>query len=67
MKLDSIKIKLIMAENELTHADLAEKLGVDRTWVSHLISGKRACRPVTAGRIAKALGVPVSEIVAEVL
>ena len=41
MRLDKIKIKLIMAEQELTPADLAEKLGVTRSWVSHLVSGKK--------------------------
>ena len=64
MKIDSIKIKLLMAEQEINQADLAERCEVSRQSVSCLLRCG-SCTTKTAGKIAKALGVPVREIIKE--
>ena len=64
MKIDSIKIKLMMAEQELRQSELAEKVGMSRQNLSTILT-RGTCSTVNAGRIAKALGVDVREIVKE--
>lgn len=64
MKIDSIKIKLIMAEQEINQTDLAARCGISRQNVSITLS-RGTCSPVKAGKLAKALGVPVREIIKE--
>lgn len=63
MKLATNKIKLIMAEMAITHSVLAERCGVSRQNISATLS-RGTCSVVKAGKIAKALGVPVADIVA---
>ena len=64
MKIDSHKVKLILASLGMTQTELAEKSGVARQNISNVLA-KGRCAPVTAGKIAAGLGVPVSEIVVE--
>lgn len=64
MKLDAVKIKMILAEREMTRGDLAEACGLCRQNVS-IILNRGTCEPKTAGKLARGLGVPVSEIVKE--
>lgn len=64
MKLNAWKIKLILAEKEMNQADLAIKCGVNRQQINELLS-RETCSLKTLGRIAKALDVPVAEIVKE--
>ncbi len=64
MKLNTWKIKLILAEKEMNQADLAVKCGVNRQRINELLS-RATCSLKTLGRIAKALDVPVAEIVKE--
>lgn len=64
MKLDVQKIKLILAEREMNQSDLAKKCGVNRQQINDILS-RGSCTLKTLGRIAKALHVPVSEIVKE--
>lgn len=64
MKLNAWKIKLILAEREMNQSDLAVKIGVNRQQVNEIL-GRESCSLKTLGRIAKALGVPVAEIVKE--
>lgn len=48
-----------MEQEGLTHAELAERLGVDRTYVSKVLSGSRQIRDVGRLRqVARAIGVP---------
>lgn len=61
MQIDSIKIKLILAEQEMTKTDLAERAGISRQSISNILT-RRTCEPKTAGKLAKGLGVPVTEI-----
>lgn len=64
MKLNTSKIKIILAERDLTRAALAEASGISRQNVSTILT-RGTCEPRTAGKLAKGLGVPVSEIVME--
>lgn len=64
MKLDVPKIKLILAEREMNQSDLAKKCGVNRQQINNILS-RRSCTLKTVGKIAKAIGVPVQEIVKE--
>jgi DNA-binding XRE family transcriptional regulator len=52
----------LMAERQLTQAQLAERVGVGQSAISMLL--KRRCRPQrrTVGKLAEALGVPVEEL-----
>lgn len=64
MKIDSIKIKLLMAEQEINQTVLSERCGIARQNVSTLLA-RGTCSVVSAGKIAKALGIPVREIIKE--
>ena len=64
MKLDVPKIKLILAEREMNQSDLAKKCGVNRQQINNILS-RGSCTLKTMGKIAKALVVPVQEIVKE--
>ena len=61
MRLDKDKVSLIMAERDLYQKDLAERASMSRGNLSTIINGKN-CQPRTAYKIAKALGVDVTEI-----
>lgn len=64
MKLNAWKIKLILAEKEMNQSDLAVKCGVNRQQINEILS-RETCSLKTLGRIAKALDIPVAEIVKE--
>jgi DNA-binding XRE family transcriptional regulator len=55
-------LERLMAERQLTQAQLAERIGVGQSAISMLL--KRRCRPQrrTLGKLAEALGVPVDEL-----
>lgn len=61
MKVDRSKLELAMARACMNPADLAIKAGLPRPTLNNAIAG-RDVRPGTAGRIAKALGCDVTEI-----
>lgn len=62
MELDKKKISRIMVEQDLYQKDVADKAGMSRGNFSTLINGK-SCQERTAYKIAKALGVDVTEII----
>lgn len=62
MHLDKEKIKLIMARKELTVTDIANHCGKTRQRISCILNSVNVT-PATAGRIAKALEVDVTEII----
>ena len=64
MRIDTNKVQILLAEQELSKADLAAKSGICRQNIS-IILGRGTCAPVTAGKIAKALDIPGAEIVKE--
>ena len=64
MKIDSIKIKLLLAEQQLTQTDMSAKCGVSQQNISTILL-RGTCSPATVGKLAKALGVDAREIVKE--
>ena len=64
MKLDKKKLMLAMANACMNTADIQAATGMPRPTLNGAISGK-TIRPATAGKIAKALGVNVSDILAD--
>lgn len=64
MKVDRKKIELLMAKDCLSTADIADKARITSQTVRRAISGKQI-KPKTVGKIAKTLGVDVTEILLE--
>ena len=64
MKLNVLKIQILIAEKELTIKKLADISGVSRQTISCIISGK-GCSLMVAYKIAKALGLELEELVKE--
>jgi len=52
-----------MAERIITISELAFKAGLSRNFISNCINGKANPKPATIGKIARALNVPISEII----
>ena len=61
MVADKKKLKLAMARACINTEDLQAASGLPRPTINNVISGRRV-RPGTIGRVAKALGVDVTEI-----
>lgn len=61
MELDSNKVRIAIAESRLQVCEILEKAGISqKTWL-RAYRGK-SIRPVTAGKIAYALSVPVQSL-----
>lgn len=63
MKIDFQKLQIAMATSCLNKSELADAAGVARITISMYFSGKRNPSTKTIGKIAKALNVPVTEII----
>lgn len=61
MNIDAMKVKLLLADKAMTQSSLAVACGTKRQNMSMILSRER-CSPVTAGKIARALGVNVRDI-----
>ncbi len=61
MRLDKVKVLILMVKRNMCQKDLAQAAGISRGSLSIVVNGKR-CRPQTAIKIAEALGVDVTEI-----
>ena len=64
MKINAYKIKLILAEKDMTVCNLSGLCGISRQNISTILK-RGTCEPKTAGKLAKGLGVCVAEIVKE--
>lgn len=64
MHLDKEKIKVIMARQELTTTELAERCGKTKQRISTIFNSVNVS-PRTAGMIANALNVDVTEIISD--
>lgn len=63
MKINKQKLQVAMANACLSMDDLVALAEVSRVSISKYLSGKRQPKPKTVGKIAKALNVPVTEII----
>lgn len=64
MKINSRNIEIKMAEQGLTQTALAANCGMCSTALSRVIR-RGTADPKTVGKLARGLGVPVSEVLAE--
>ena len=62
MRLNRLKVNLLLAKLLISQAVLADKAGISRQTMSAVMNG-RNCRPELLGRISKALGVEPEEII----
>lgn len=62
MKINKKKLEIAMANVCMTTADLQKAAEMPKPTLAGAVSGK-TIRPATAGKIAKALGVNVTEII----
>lgn len=62
MKIDKGKLIVSMARAQLCRSEVAERAGLSVNTLSGALS-RGSCKPATAGKIAKALGVDVTEII----
>lgn len=65
MKIKEFEVNLMLAEKNLRQSDLAKLSGISRVTINSVLNGKTA-NAKTIHAIAKALDVPVREIVSEV-
>jgi putative transcriptional regulator len=64
MRLNVLKVQILMAERKMTIKKLAEISGVSRQTISYIISGK-SCSPQVAFKIAEALEIDLEQIAKE--
>lgn len=62
MKISKSKLEIAMARAELNRNDLSKKSGLPIPTICNVYS-RGTCKPATAGKIASALGVDVTEII----
>ena len=62
MRIDRKKLIIAMLDNDQTVIQLAKTSGVSRVTISNVKCGK-SCSNATAEKIAKALNVPMSDII----
>ena len=62
MKINALKLQVILGENGLLISELAELSGVSRQTISYILSGK-SCSPAVAGKIAEAVDVNLEELI----
>lgn len=61
MKISSKRIDIFLAENSMTKKELAEASGISQQGLCNILS-RSSCLPLTAGKIARAMGVDVTEL-----
>lgn len=64
MRLDCLKIEMVLAENGLNKSQFAEQCKISRQNLSTILR-RGSCEPATAGKLAHGLGVSVKEIIKE--
>lgn len=64
MRLDRVKLSAEMTRRDMTAKLMSSKSGVSRATISGIKNGK-SCSTTTANAIARALGVPIEQIVEE--
>lgn len=62
MRIDRIKLTSELVRRDMTQVKLAEMSGVSRTTINYIKAGK-SCSNEVGCKIAKALGVDVTEII----
>lgn len=63
MKINKEKFEILLAENCMTITELVEIIKTDNSVIAKINKGFDKFRPATVGKIAKALNVPVVELI----
>ena len=63
MKIDKMKIDVAMANKGYSAKEFSEKCGVSQITIARLKRGVQKARRETIGKIAKALNVPVENLI----
>lgn len=69
MKTDDMVIKNVrqwLEENEKSHQWLADKMGISKALVGHMLSGRRAILPNRIEALSDILDIPMKELVKDV-
>ena len=61
MKISKMKLEIAMARLKMNRDDLVKKTGMPAPTVYNVYS-RGSCKPATAGRLAEALNVDITEI-----
>lgn len=61
MKADRVKLELALSRTRMISDQLAAKAGISRTTIYRIWAGD-SVKPATLGRVARALGVDVADI-----
>lgn len=64
MKADKQKTKMAMARACMSNGEISEAAGLPKQTVKNVLYG-RSVKPCTLGKVARALGVDVAEIIAK--
>ena len=64
MTINATKIEVLKGEQGLTNMALSDRCGIKPQNISTIIR-RGTCSPVTAAKLAKGLGVPVTEILSD--
>lgn len=62
MRISRIKLVTELTKRDMTQLELSNLSGVSRTTINFIKNGK-SCSDATAGKIAKALNVPVEQLI----
>lgn len=62
MTIDNIQLEIELAKAGITKKEAAKRAGISPQRFGMILNQKN-CTPRTAGKIARALGVPVTEII----
>jgi len=63
MKIDNQKLDIIMAQKCLSSEKLSQVVNVSQVTIARIRNGSQKPRPITIGKIAKALGVKVEDLI----
>lgn len=63
MKIDSKKFSLALAKKCMSMSEVSLASGVDTVTITRISKGTQTPRPQTVGKIAKALNVPVEDLI----
>ena len=63
MKLNIQKLQIAMANACILKSELSEQSGISATTLSNYLSGKNNPSPKTIGRMARALKIPVTDLI----
>lgn len=63
MKIDKMKIDIAMANKGYSAKELSKNSGISQITIARLKRGVQEARPETIGKIAKALNVPVENLI----